>query len=243
MRVTFIVCSNSLAVVHQAADWRRRRRSACRPQADALRLPSGRSRVEPDPTAPAERPRTRRAGREVVIGPDGPSSACTSGFHCDQVSPTRNAPPARGAQDMHQQPAGVAAGPAASWSVSSGVCTPGSSGSGTTSAGAGGSVRRGSRSCAARACRRWPESRSRGVTGSRARYGTVHGRLARRRTGRSPHSSRKKSNGLYTAICANQIDRHPELVRLFRKDQPREVVRKRILLPVDEVQFGSMRSE
>ena len=51
----------------------------------------------------------------------------------------------------------------------------------------------------------------------------------------SAYGSRKKSNGLSTAISATRSTSIAQLRGLLREHQPREIVRLRILLPVDEV--------
>ena len=64
---------------------------------------------------------------EVRSVPDGPSSDFTSGVELDQVAGDEARREAEVAQQLHQQPAGVAARAASACaSVSSGVCTPGS---------------------------------------------------------------------------------------------------------------------
>ena len=47
----------------------------------------------------------------------------------------------------------------------------------------------------------------------------------------------KKIERIDRGHVRHEIDRHLELVRLFGKDEPRQIIAERILLPVDEVVF------
>jgi hypothetical protein len=63
---------------------------------------------------------------EVVIGARRAVERLEIGLELDQVARDEARGEAQMPQHLHQQPAGVAAGALAGFSVSSGVCTPGS---------------------------------------------------------------------------------------------------------------------